>query len=107
MFNKVRAFASQAPQFNRQSWQLLEEYTRSLVAMGNEYYIISGASGQGGTGDNGDAKTLAAGKLTVPGAIWKVVVVLPVGNNDMQRVTAQTRVIAVWIPNTNETGDKK
>lgn len=97
----------QAPQFNRQSWRLLEEYTRSLLTAGNECYIIAGATGQGGTGDTGNAATLASGKLTVPAALWKVIVVLPVGNNDMQRVTAQTRVIAVWMPNTNTVGENK
>ena len=97
----------QAPQFNRQSWRLLEEYTRTLVSMGNECYVIAGVSGRGGSGDNGPAQTLANGKLTVPAALWKVVVVLPTGNNDVDRVAAQTRVIAVWMPNINEVGDKK
>lgn len=97
----------QSPQFNRQSWRLLEEYTRTLVGMGNECYIISGASGRGDAGDNGPAQTLANSKISVPAALWKVIVVLPTGNNDVQRVTAQTRVIAVWMPNTNDTGDQK
>lgn len=97
----------QAPQFNRQSWRLLEEYTRSLLVNGNECYVIAGATGQGGTCDNGTVSTLASGKLTVPGAFWKVIVVLPVSSNDVQRVDAQTRVIAVWMPNTNTVGEGK
>ena len=97
----------QAPQFNRQSWRLLEEYTRSLLATGNECYVIAGTFGRGGTGDNGTAQTLASGKLTVPEAMWKVIVVLPVGSNDVQRINAQTRVIAVWMPNNNTVGDEK
>lgn len=97
----------QAPRHNRQSWRLLEEYTRSLVAAGNECYVIAGASGQGGTGDNGTAQTLAGGKLSVPAALWKVIVVLPMGSNDVQRIDGQTRVIAVWMPNTNAVGDQK
>jgi endonuclease G len=97
----------QAPQFNRQSWRLLEEYTRSLLADGNECYVISGTYGKGGSGDNGTMQTLAAGKLTVPAALWKIIVVLSMGGNDVQRVNAQTRVIAVWMPNTNDTGDQK
>lgn len=97
----------QAPQFNRQSWRLLEEYTRSLLTNGNECYVIAGAAGQAGTGDNGTVSTLAGGKLTVPGALWKVIVVLPVGSNDVQRISAQTRVIAVWMPNTNAIGADK
>jgi endonuclease G len=96
----------QAPRFNRQSWRLLEEYTRSLLADGQECYIIAGTYGRGGAGDNGTVQTLAGGKLSVPSALWKVIVVLPVGSNDVQRVNARTRVIAVWMPNTNETGDQ-
>ena len=97
----------QAPRHNRQSWRLLEEYTRSLVGEGNECYVIAGTSGRGGTGDNGTAQTLAAGRLTVPGVLWKVIVVLPVGRDDLQRINTQTRVIAVWMPNTNAVGDGK
>ena len=97
----------QAPNHNRQSWRLLEEYTRSLLNQGNECYVIAGVSGQGGTGDNGTTQTLAGGKLSVPAAMWKVIVVLPVGSNDVQRINAQTRVIAVWMPNTNVVGDGK
>lgn len=97
----------QAPTHNRQSWRLLEEYTRSLLTAGNECYIITGATGQGGTGDNGTASVLASGRLTVPAALWKVIVVLPVGSNDVQRIDAQTRVIAVWMPNTNAVGEGK
>ena len=52
-------------------------------------------------------QALANGKISVPAALWKVIVVLPTGNNDVQRMTAQTRVIAVWLPNANDTGDQK
>lgn len=97
----------QAPACNRQSWRLLEEYTRSLLAAGNECYVVAGSWGQGGTGDKGTVQTLAAGRLTVPSALWKVIVVLPVGNNDAERVSTQTRVIAVWMPNTNAVGSDK
>lgn len=97
----------QAPQFNRQSWRLLEEYTRSLLDAGNECYVVAGASGVAGTGDNGLAQSLAGGKLIVPAALWKVIVVLPVGNNDASRINAQTRIIAVWMPNTQTAGDEK
>ncbi|GAB4000111.1 DNA/RNA non-specific endonuclease [Spirosoma daeguense] len=94
----------QAPQFNRQSWLRLEDYCRDLVSKGNELYIIAGTAGKGGEGDNGKATTLASGKLSVPATLWKVIVVLPVGSDDVNRINAQTRVIAVWIPNTNAVG---
>jgi endonuclease G len=96
----------QAPRHNRESWNLLEGYTRKLIADGNEAYIIAGTYGKGGIGDNGQATTLADGKVTVPPALWKVIVVLPVGSDDLNRVNAQTRVIAVFIPNTNAFGEK-
>ncbi|WP_460971750.1 DNA/RNA non-specific endonuclease [Spirosoma migulaei] len=95
----------QAPQLNRQSWLRLEDYCRNLVAQGNELYIIAGTAGKGGEGDNGKAITIASGKLTVPAALWKVIVVLPIGSDDVNRINAQTRVIAVWMPNTNTTGE--
>lgn len=95
----------QAPQLNRQSWLRLEDYCRNLVAQGNELYIIAGTAGKGGEGDNGKATTIASGKLTVPAALWKVIIVLRVGPDDVNRINAQTRVIAVWMPNTNATGE--
>jgi endonuclease G len=70
----------QAPKLNRDSWRLLEAYTQKLAADGNEVYIIAGTYGKGGIGDKGEVSTLADGKLTVPSALWKVIVVLPVGN---------------------------
>lgn len=101
----------QAPTFNRQSWRLLEEYCRTLVTRGNELYIIAGTSGKGGEGDNGKATSIASGKLTIPAALWKVIVVLPVGSDDVNRINryagaAQTRVITVWMPNTNAAGEQ-
>ncbi len=96
----------QAPQLNRQAWLRLEEYCRNLVTQGNELYIIAGTYGKGGEGDNGKVNTIASGKLTVPTALWKVIVVLPVGSDDLGRINAQTRVIAVWIGNTNTVGQQ-
>ncbi|GAB3334016.1 hypothetical protein GCM10027299_41980 [Larkinella ripae] len=96
----------QAPRLNRESWNGLEAYTRKLISEGNEAYIIAGTYGQGGTGDKGKVNTLAEGKLTVPAALWKVIVVLPVGSNDINRIDAQTRVIAVWLPNINAAGEQ-
>jgi endonuclease G len=91
----------QAPQNNQQTWANLESYARTLVDAGNELYIICGSYGKGGTGSAGYETTLASGKVTVPARCWKVLVVLPVGNNDVSRITAGTRVIAVNTPNDN------
>lgn len=92
----------QAPNNNQQTWANLENYTRSLVKAGSEVYVICGSYGQGGTGSlGGTTKTIDNGKVTVPSNIWKIIVVLADGSNDLSRITASTRVIAVNTPNIN------
>ncbi|MER3470120.1 MAG: DNA/RNA non-specific endonuclease [Chitinophagaceae bacterium] len=91
----------QAPTNNQQTWAGLENYCRTLVNQGNELYIIAGSYGTGGTGTNGTFNTINNGHVTVPNRIWKVIVVLPQGTNDLARVTTSTRVIAINTPNTN------
>ncbi|QKZ12322.1 DNA/RNA non-specific endonuclease [Spirosoma sp. KUDC1026] len=96
----------QAPRHNREVWKNLEDYERELINGGNEAYVIAGTYGTGGTGSNGYATTLANGRLTVPASLWKIIVVLPTGSNDVSRITNTTRVIAVNIPNTQAAADK-
>jgi len=91
----------QAPNNNEQTWANLEEYGRTLVNAGDEIYVVMGSYGSGGTGSNGSSTTVNAGKVAVPSNIWKVIVVLPNGNNDLSRITTSTRVIAVNTPNIN------
>jgi endonuclease G len=91
----------QAPRHNQQTWASLENYCRTLVGQGNELYIIMGQYGKGGTGSAGYYTTLNNGHVTVPKRIWKVIVVLPNGPNDVARVTSSTRIIAVDAPNDN------
>lgn len=91
----------QAPNNNQQTWASLENYCRTLVAAGNELYVICGSYGKGGTGANGTASTIDEGRVTVPAHCWKVVVVLPLGTDDVRRVTTDTRVIAIDTPNSN------
>lgn len=91
----------QAPINNQQTWRLLEEYCRTLMNAGNELYIVCGGRGNGGTGSNGGTTNwIASNKVAVPASVWKVIVVLPTGSNDVSRVTNSTRVIAVNVPNT-------
>jgi len=91
----------QAPQLNQGIWAELEIYARTLVAAGNELYIITGGYGSGGTGSQGGTTTtLANGAITVPARYWKVLLILPEGEDDLNRITPDTRVIAVDIPNT-------
>jgi len=88
----------QAPANNQHTWGNLEGYERMLVNKGNEVYVMMGSYGSGGYGTRGFRTTIDSGRVTVPAYIWKVVVVLPNGNNDLHRVDATTRVIAVITP---------
>lgn len=91
----------QAPDNNQGPWADLENYTRTLVTAGNELYVVMGGAGYGGAGSNGGVTmTIANGKVQVPAETWKVILVQPQGTNDVTRVTASTRVIAVLMPNT-------
>ncbi|MES2275126.1 MAG: DNA/RNA non-specific endonuclease [Bacteroidota bacterium] len=91
----------QAPQNNQQTWNGLEGYLRTQTLEGNEVYIIMGSYGTGGTGSNGAATTINSGHVTVPSNVWKVAIIIPIGNGDIARVGATTRVIAVNTPNIN------
>lgn len=92
----------QAPYNNQQPWRLLEDYCRTLASAGNDLYIIAGPQGQGGIGSlGGVTNTIAGGKVVVPAYTWKIVVVIPNGQNDLARIGTGTRVIAIWIPNTH------
>ncbi|MGY0035946.1 DNA/RNA non-specific endonuclease [Pedobacter sp. NJ-S-72] len=93
----------QAPKNNQQTWANLENYTRSLVTAGNEVYVVMGSYGSGGTGTNGYVTTIDGGKVNVPSRVWKVIVVIPNGNNDLSRISSSTRVIAVDTPNDQST----
>ena len=91
----------QAPQNNQQTWGNLENYLRGLTSSGYEVYIIMGSYGTGGTGSSGTFNTINNGHVNVPSNVWKVAVILPVGNGDLYRVTATTRVLSVNTPNIN------
>jgi endonuclease G len=76
---------------NQGPWNDFEIYLRSLAQSGNEIYIVSGVQGNIGT--------IAQGRIVVPAVTWKVALVLPNGNNDLQRIGKQTRTIAIVVPN--------
>jgi endonuclease G, mitochondrial len=84
----------QAAGNNAGPWNDLEMYSRDLAKQGNELYVISGGYGSKGK--------IADGKIDIPERTWKVIVVLPEGENDLARITDATRVIAVDMPNTEE-----
>lgn len=83
----------QTAQNNQQTWNNLEQYIRAQVTAGKEAYVVMGSYGNAATIDNG--------RIVVPTNVWKVVVFLDKGDNDLSRVTATTRVLAVNTPNTN------
>jgi endonuclease G len=88
----------QAPDSNRGPWESLERYCRRLAEAGQELYIMAGAVGQGGTGKNGYRTAIAREQVVVPASLWKIVVVTD-GRSGLRGITAQTRVIAVMMPN--------
>jgi endonuclease G len=91
----------QAPNVNRKAWEHLESYGRELVRRNNRLYIIAGPAGQGGRGSMRFMEKLPRGNVVVPASCWKIVVVVPAGGgeDDLAKVTAGTRVIAVIMPN--------
>ena len=82
----------QRPDNNQGPWRLLEDFGRTLARQGNELYITAGAFGSTGS--------ITRGKVNVPKTFWKVMVVLPQGPDDLRRIDANTRAIAVCMPNT-------
>lgn len=81
----------QTPDLNRQVWESLESYSRSLAQKGNVLYIVAGGYGS--------AKVIGkANRVTVPTNCWKIILVLPAGR-DVSQADKNTRVIAVDMPN--------
>lgn len=88
----------QAPDNNQGVWVQLEEFSRDLAREGKELYIVAGGHGTGGEGKNGEASQLK-GKIAVPSTMWKVVLVLDDPAKGLAGVSANTRTIAVTMPN--------
>ena len=76
---------------NQGPWEEFESYCRTLAGQGNEIYIMSGVSGNIGT--------IAQGRVVVPAKTWKVVLVIPNGSDDLNRVSKATRVFGIIVPN--------
>jgi len=93
----------QAPYNNQKTWSAFESYIRTQVLSGNEAYIIMGSYGSGGIGSASTAvvTTINDGKINVPANVWKVVVIMAKGDNDISRIASGTRVIAINTPNVN------
>jgi endonuclease G, mitochondrial len=80
----------QTPKLNQKTWKYLEDYTREIVGRDNEAYIYAGCYG-----DKGKIKE----KVTIPTNCFKIIVLLPTGDDDLKRINQETRVIAVNMPN--------
>jgi endonuclease G len=90
----------QSPTNNQKTWNGLEDYERALAKAGLELYIVAGAYGTGGVGDKGYATYIGPG-IRVPAQTYKILIVLPIGDNDVKRVDSNTTIIAVDMPNSN------
>jgi endonuclease G len=93
----------QSPNLNQGPWEGLEDYIRnSLLGTTNEAYVYMGNFGSGGyNSSNSLYTTINNGNVVVPAKVWKVVVVLPKGSNDKARLSSNTIVLAVDMPNDN------
>lgn len=87
----------QSPVNNQTVWANFEAYCRSLAQDGNEILIICGPSGFSG------ARIQPSGKVAIPDYTWKIAVVVTNGAGmATNRVTENTRVIAIKIPNNDD-----
>lgn len=93
----------QAPKMNQGAWEGLETFMRnSLAGNNNEVYVVMGNYGIGGYNSNGTLyNNINNGYVTVPARIWKVILVLPKGANDLHRITRNSTILAVDMPNDN------
>ena len=100
----------QSPDCNRIVWKDLESYERELVMQGNELYIFAGGYGTGGIGNRGYFEKIIINPkndndenkkytLNVPEFCWKIILVLSNGNDDLNRIDENTKIICVSIPN--------
>ena len=102
----------QTPDNNRVIWMHFETFERELVEAGNEVYIIAGPYGSGGTSPKGTFEsipiTLKSGDvlyMNVPAYTWKVLIAIPAGADDLERIDSTVTAIAINVP--NQTGMQK
>ncbi len=74
-------------------WEKFESECRALAAAGNEVLVITGPSHFTGA-------RIVSNVAAIPAYIWKIAVVVPVGTAPItERITTNTRVIAIKTPN--------
>ncbi len=89
---------------NTKSWLGLENYCRKLIKEGYEVYTIAGVYGSGGIGNSGELQYQLGEGISIPSHLWKISLILEEGDNDIERINSYTSIIAVWMPNTPESG---
>ena len=104
----------QTPDNNRVIWMHFENFERELVKQGNEVYIIAGPHGTGGTSPKGTFDNipikLKSGEeylMNVPAYTWKVLIALPSGEDDLERLGNPALATAIAINVPNKTGMQK
>lgn len=105
----------QSPDNNRIIWMHFENFERELVKDGNEVYIVAGPYGTGGTSSKGTfdeiSVSLKSGEvlhMNVPAYTWKVLIAIPSGEGDFERIDDSAVAIAINVPNKmgmQKTGD--
>jgi endonuclease G len=99
----------QSPNLNEKAWAQLESYCRQLVEQGHKHlYIVAGPAGQGGEGKKGRMDQIGkSSTVVVPARCWKVILVVDGSRgDDLQKVDANTRLIAVIMPNDMTVGEQ-
>ncbi len=94
----------QSPACNQRAWAQLEVDCRRLAQRGRELYIVCGPHGEGGTGLEGFKTAITLSRknaITVPNAVWKVVMILP---NAEAVPDAETPTLAAVMPNDQSVG---
>lgn len=98
----------QAPDNNRIVWVALEKYEREVVLQGKEAYIFAGPYGKGGIGDKGYFEEIPVSlkdgteiSIIVPSHTWKIILFLPDGEEDFERLARgdEVEILAVCVPN--------
>lgn len=92
----------QAPDCNRIVWKDFESYERQLALEGNELYIFAGGVGRGGTGNRGYFEEIVLNNgqtILVPEFCWKILIILPEGENDAERMATEARLLSICVPN--------
>ncbi|MEM9887770.1 MAG: DNA/RNA non-specific endonuclease [Bacteroidota bacterium] len=95
----------QASTHNQELWREMEEFCRNQVRRDNkELYIIMGNYGEGGETRNGTTRKRIGSndRVAVPQYIWKVVVIIDGGSDDLFRINENSRVIAILTQNQNK-----